>query len=92
MVHQKPVFEVLYSIQGALGEKNQKVFAKASMALGKVWGKSAPKAETPDALMEKVAEYLHEDLNLCKSVTLEKQGQDFVLKNRGLLHLPWQDG
>ena len=39
MIPQKPVLEVMCAIQGALGsEENQKVFAKASMALGKTWG------------------------------------------------------
>jgi hypothetical protein len=36
MIPQKPVFGVLCAIQGALGEENQKVFAKASMALEKL--------------------------------------------------------
>ena len=45
MIPQKPVLEVLCAIQGALGEENQKVFAKASMALGKTWGRTIPPAE-----------------------------------------------
>ncbi len=50
MIPQKPVLEVLCSIQGALGEDNQKVFAKASMARGKTWGESIPQpnARRPD--------------------------------------------
>ena len=83
MIPQKPVLEVLCSIQGALGEENQKVFAKASMSLGKVWGKSIPPAESPEALMKKVADYLCGDLKLCSNVTFEKQGKDYILKNRG---------
>jgi hypothetical protein len=83
MVPQKPVFEVLCSIQGALGEENQKVFAKASMNLGKTWGKSIPPAQSPDELMNKVADYLRDDLKLAKNVTLEKNGQEYILKARG---------
>jgi hypothetical protein len=41
MVPQKPILEVLCSIQGALGEDNQKVFAKASLAQGRM-GKNFP--------------------------------------------------
>jgi hypothetical protein len=83
MIPQKPVFEVLCSIQGALGEENQKVFAKASMALGKTWAKTIAPAENPDALMKKIAVYLRDDLKLAKDVTLEKEGQDFILKLSG---------
>ena len=83
MIPQKPVLEVLCSIQGALGEENQKVFAKASMSLGKTWGKSVSTAETPDVLMQKIADFLRDDLKLAKSVTLEKQGQEYILKARG---------
>ena len=83
MIPQKPVLEVLCAIQGALGEENQKVFAKASMSMGRVWGKTIPSAENVDALMKKIADYLHDDLKLAESVTVEKQGQDYVVKNRG---------
>ena len=83
MIPQKPVLEIMCSIQGALGEENQKVFAKASMSLGKAWGKSIPSAQTPNALMGKIANYLQNDLKLAQSVTLEKQAQDYILKFRG---------
>jgi hypothetical protein len=83
MIPQKPVLEVLCSIQGALGEENQKVFAKASMALGKTWAKTVPPAETPEALMKQIANYLHDDLKLCSNVAFEKQGQEYIIKNRG---------
>ena len=83
MIPQKPVLEIMCSIQGALGEENQKVFAKASMALGKTWGKSIPPAQTSDALMEKIANYLQNDLKLAQSVTLEKQAEEYILKFRG---------
>ena len=83
MIPQKPVFEVLCAIQGALGEENQKVFAKASMALGKTWGKSIPKAEDLDALMKQIATYLQNDLKLAQNITVEKQGQEYIVKNRG---------
>jgi hypothetical protein len=62
MIPQKPVLEVLCAIQGALGEENQKVFAKASMTIGKAWGKTIPPAENMDVLMKKIADYLHDDL------------------------------
>jgi len=42
MIPQRPVLEVLCSIQGALGEDNQKVFAKTSMAQGRAWAKLFP--------------------------------------------------
>jgi hypothetical protein len=83
MIPQKPVFEVLCAIQGALGEENQKVFAKASMSLGKAWGKSVPTAENTDALLKQMADYLRDDLKLAKSITVEKQGQEYIIKNRG---------
>ena len=83
MIPQKPVLEILCSIQGALGEENQKVFARASMTLGKTWARSIPAAENPEALMKKIATYLQDDLKVCKNVTLEKQGEDYILKNRG---------
>ena len=83
MIPQKPVLEVFCAIQGALGEDNQKVFAKASLALGKTWGKSVTKAENPDALMNQIAKYLQDDLKLAQSITVEKQGQEYIMKNRG---------
>jgi hypothetical protein len=83
MIPQKPVLEVLCAIQGALGQENQKVFAKASMALGKTWGRTLSPAENLDALMKKIADYLCDDLKLAESITVEKQGQNYIMKNRG---------
>jgi hypothetical protein len=83
LIPQKPVLEIMCSIQGALGEENQKVFAKASMALGKTWGKSIPPAQAPEALMEQIASYFQNDLKLAQNVTLEKHEQDYILKFRG---------
>ena len=84
MIPQKPVLEVMCAIQGALGsEENQKVFAKASMALGKTWGKSVAPANNIDDLMKQIADYLQKDLKLAQSITAEKQGQDYIIKNRG---------
>ena len=83
MIPQKPVFEVLCSIQGALGEENQKVFAKASMTLGRTWGASVSPAKNADDLMKQIADYLRDDLKLAKSITVEKQGQEYIVKNRG---------
>ena len=65
MIPQKPVLEVLCAIQGALGEENQKVFAKASMALGKTWGKTVPAAQNADALMNQIAKYLQRRPETC---------------------------
>ncbi len=83
MIPQKPVLEVMCAIQGALGEENQKVFAKASMAMGRTWAKTFPKAQNAEALMKQIASYLTNDMKFAKSVTFEKQGEDFILKNRG---------
>ncbi len=83
MIPQKPVFEVLCAIQGALGEENQKVFAKASMAMGKTWGKSIAPAKNLDDLMKQITDYLRDDLKLAQNVTAEKQGQEYIIKNRG---------
>jgi len=83
MIPQKPVLEILCAIQGALGEENQKVFARASMALGKTWGRLTPPAENPEDLMKKVAQYIQDDLKLCKNVALEKQGNTYTIRNRG---------
>jgi hypothetical protein len=83
MIPQKPVLEIMCSIQGALGEENQRVFAKASMTLGKNWGKSIPQAQTPEILMEKIAKYIQNDLKIAKNVTFEKQAEEYILKFRG---------
>jgi len=82
-IPEKPVFEVMCAIQGALGEENQKVFAKASMSMGRAWAKTIPKAENVEDLLTKAASYLQSELNLAKSVTYERQGEDHVIKNRG---------
>ena len=73
MIPQKPVLEVLCSIQGALGGDNQKVFAKASMAQGRNWGESIPTAQTPEDLMETVSTYFQDNLKIAKSVKFEKK-------------------
>ena len=83
MIPQKPVLEIMCSIQGALGEENQRVFAKASMTLGKNWGKSIPQAQTPEILMANIAEYIQYDLKIAQSVTFEKQAEEYLLKFRG---------
>ena len=83
MIPQKPVLEVLCAIQGALGEENQKVFAKASMAMGKTWGKSVPPAKDVDAFMKLIAVHLQDDFKLAQRITVEKQGEDYIMKNRG---------
>jgi hypothetical protein len=83
MIPQKPVLEVLCTIQGALGPENQKVLAKASMAMGRTRGRTIPAAESSDALMKQIAIYLQDDLKLAQSVTVEKQGKDYIVKNRG---------
>jgi hypothetical protein len=83
MIPQKPVLEVLCAIQGALGEDNQKVFAKASMAQGRHWGTSIPTAQTPEDLMEKVAAYFQDSLKIAKSIKFEKKDQEFILQFRG---------
>ncbi len=83
MIPQKPVFEVLCAIQGALGEENQKIFAKASMTLGKTWGKTVPPAKNLDDLMNQIANYLRDDLKLAQNITVEKQGKEYIMKNRG---------
>jgi hypothetical protein len=83
LVPQKPLVETLCAIQGALGEENQKVFAKASMSLGKTWGASIPAAKNLDELLEKIASYLQEDFQLAKTVRLVKDGADYVLQVRG---------
>jgi len=83
MIPQKPVLEVLCAIQGALGEENQKVFEKASMAMGKTWGKSIPPAKDIDAFMKLIAVHLQDDFKLAQRITVEKQGEDYIMKNRG---------
>jgi predicted ArsR family transcriptional regulator len=82
-IPQKPVLEVLCSIQGALGEDNQKVFAKASMAQGREWGKSVPTAQSPEELMTKIADYLENELKIAKNITFEKKDQEYILSFRG---------
>jgi hypothetical protein len=83
LVPQKPLVEALCAIQGALGEENQRVFAKASMSLGKKWGASVPRVADADALMTKIADYLQEDFKLAKSVTFVRNNEEYVLQIRG---------
>jgi hypothetical protein len=83
MIPQKPVLEVLCSIQGALGEDNQKVFAKSSMSQGRNWAKSMPPAQSPESLMEKIANYFHEDLKIAKNVNFETKDHEIILHFRG---------
>ena len=83
MIPQRPVLEVLCSIQGALGEDNQKVFAKASMAQGRVWAKTIPSAQTPEDLIAKIANYFQNDLKIASTVSFEKKDQEYILKFRG---------
>jgi len=83
MIPQKPVSEVLCSIQGALGEDNQKVFAKASMAQGKIWSKTIPTSQTPEGLIEKIAIYYQNDLKIAKTIHFEKKDQEYILKFKG---------
>jgi hypothetical protein len=82
MIPQKPVLEVLCSIQGALGEDNQKVFAKASMAQGRAWAKTISAVSSED-LMRKIANYFQNDLKIAKAVSFEKHDQEYILKFRG---------
>jgi len=83
LVPQKPLIETLCAIQGALGEENQKVFAKASMTLGKTWGAITPKAQSVDDLMEKIANYLQNDYELAKTVKFVKTASEYILEVRG---------
>jgi hypothetical protein len=83
LVPQKPLIETLCAIQGALGEENQKVFAKASMTLGKTWGASILKANNLEDLMVKIATYLQNDFQLAKTVTFAKIGEEYILQVRG---------
>ncbi len=83
LVPQKPLIETLCAIQGALGEENQKVFAKASMNLGKKWGASTPTAQNLDDLMAKIAAYLQNDFELAKTVKFLKSGSEYILEVRG---------
>lgn len=83
LIPQKPVLETFCAIQGALGQDNQKVFAKASMNLGKTWGASIPAAKNLDELMEKIATYLQEDFQFAKSVKFVKKSSNYVLQMRG---------
>ncbi|HTY74021.1 MAG TPA: hypothetical protein VMD05_00455 [Candidatus Nanoarchaeia archaeon] len=83
LVPQKPLVETLCAIQGALGEENQKIFAKASMNLGKTWGASIQKANNVEDLMGKIAAYLQNDFQLAKSVIFAKADEEYILQVRG---------
>lgn len=82
LVPQKPLHEVLCAIQGALGEDNQKVFARASREMGRSWAKKIPKARDIDELMERARSYLQDELRL-GSVGLERSGGEHILRVRG---------
>jgi len=83
MIPQKPVLELFCALQGALGEDNQKVFAKASMAQGRNWGQSIAPAQSPEDLMKKIADYFQNELKIAKNVTFEKNPEEYILKFRG---------
>jgi hypothetical protein len=83
LVPQKPFIETLCAIQGALGKENQRVFAKASMALGKVWSTTIPAAKSVDELMEKMARYIQDDFELAKTVKSVKSDSEYILQVRG---------
>jgi hypothetical protein len=83
LVPQKPLIETLCAIQGALGEDNQRVFAKASMALGKAWGATIPAANSVDDLMERMARYMQDDFELAKTVKFVKSDSEYILQVRG---------
>ncbi len=66
-----------------MGEENQKIFTKVNNALGKTTGNSVPPAKNLEALMQKIADYLRDNLKLAENITVEKQGQNYIMKNRG---------
>jgi hypothetical protein len=82
-VPQDLVHEILCAIQGALGEENQRIFAKAGRKLGAKWASTLERAADVDDLMQKVAAYLQDDLQLGGKIALEKEGTDYVVKVRG---------
>jgi hypothetical protein len=53
------------------------------MAQGREWGKNFPPAETLDTLMEKIANYLQNELKIAKSVQFERKDQEYLLSFRG---------
>ncbi len=81
LIPQKPLHEVLCAIQGALGEDNQKVFARASRDMGRRWARSIPRARDIDDLMEKIRSYMQDELRL-GNVGYEKRGSEHVLSVR----------
>jgi hypothetical protein len=42
-----------------------------------------PPAKNLEALMQQIANYLHDDVKLAENITVEKQGRDCVMENRG---------
>ena len=82
-VPQNLILEILSAIQGALNEDNQRVFAKTGRILGTKWALNQPRAANVDDLMEKVAHYLADELQLADSVAFIREGEDYVLKLRG---------
>ncbi len=46
-------------------------------------GNSVLPAKNLEALMQQIADYLRDDLKLAENITGEKQGQDYIMKNRG---------
>jgi hypothetical protein len=82
-VPQQLVHEILCAIQGALGEENQRVFAKAGRKLGAKWASTLERAASVDDLMQKVAAYLRDDLQLGGNISLEREGADYVIRIRG---------
>ena len=83
MVPKRPFMEVLPEVQGALGEENQAVFAMAGVNMGRRWARTVGRVETVEELMEKMAEYLRDELRLAEDIRLEREGGDYVLRVRG---------
>ena len=64
-------------------KRTRRYSQKQVMHLGKTSSNSVPPAKNLEALMQQIADYLRDDLKLAENITVEKQRQDYIMKNRG---------
>lgn len=76
-VPRRPFFEILTEIQVILGKDNPKIMSQLGMRLGKRWGESIrDEVSSIEELIEKVADYLQNELLFAEKVEVEQNKTD----------------
>jgi hypothetical protein len=66
-----------------IGRRKSEGIRESQYDTWKNLGKNCPCSVSPEALMNQIAEYLQNDLKLAQNITVEKQGHEYIKKNRG---------